>query len=53
MLGSLTMLLDKGFSLESLLSESLSSGSVNHPLRLAVVVLGVLRPEMEQGFVSS
>ena len=58
MLGSPTRLLDKGFlseSLlsESLLSESLLSGSVNHPLRLAVVVLGVLRPEMEQGFVSS
>ena len=48
MLGSPTILLDKGF-----LSESLLSGSVNHPLRLAVVVLRVLRPEMEQGFVSS
>ena len=53
MLGSPTILLDKGFLSESLLSESLLSGSVNHPLRLAVVVLGVLRPEMEQGFVSS
>ena len=53
MLGSPTILLDKGFLSESLLSESLSSGSVNHPLRLAVVVSWVLRPEMEQGFVSS
>ena len=53
MLGSPTMLLDKGFLSRSSLSESLSSGSVNHPLRFAVVVSGVLRPEMEQGFVSS
>ena len=52
-LGSPTRLLDKGSSSELLLSELLLSGSVNHPLRLAVVVSWVLRPEMEQGFVSS
>ena len=50
MLGSPTKLLDNGFSLVSL-SESLSLGSVNHPLRLAVFVRSwVLRPKMEQGF---
>ena len=50
MLGSPTKLLDKGFLLVSL-SESLSLGSVNHPLRLAVFVRSwVLRPRMEQGF---
>jgi hypothetical protein len=52
MLGSPTKLLDKGFSLVSL-SESLSLGRVNHPLRLAVFVRSwVLRPKMEQGFES-
>ena len=50
MLGSPTKLLDRGFSSVSF-SESLSSGSVNHPLRLAVFVHSwVLRPRMEQGF---
>ena len=50
MLGSPTKLLDKGLSLVSL-SESLSLGSVNHPLRLAVFVRSwVLHPRMEQGF---
>ena len=50
MLGSPTKLLDRGSSLVSL-SESLSLGSVNHPLRLAVFVCSwVLRPKMEQGF---
>ena len=39
MLGSPTKLLDKGSSLVSL-SESLSLGSVNHPLCLAVFVRG-------------
>ena len=42
MLGSPTILLDKGFWSRSSLSESLSSGSVNHPLRFAVVVSGGL-----------
>ena len=47
-LGSPTRLLERGSS-----SESLSSGSVNHPLRWAVVVSWVLHPEMEQGFVQA
>ena len=42
MLGSPTMLLDKGFLSRSSLSESLSSGRVNHPLRFAVGVSGGL-----------
>ena len=38
-LGSPTKLLDRGLSVSSIsLSESLSFGSVNHPLRLAVFV---------------
>ena len=52
MLGSPTRLRDNGFSSSSL-SESLSSGSVNHPVRLAVFSFrGFLRPGMEQGFGS-
>ena len=47
-LGSPTRLLERGSS-----SELLSLGSVNHPLRWAVVVSWVLRPEMEQGFVQA
>ena len=47
-LGLPTRLLERGSS-----SELLSSGSVNHPLHWAVVVSGVLRPEMEQGFVQA
>ena len=47
-LGSPTRLLDRGSS-----SESLSSGSVNHPLRWAIVGFWVLHPEMEQGFVQA
>ena len=50
-LGSPTRLRDNGFSSGSL-SESLSSGSVNHPLGLAVFLRGFLRPGMEQGFGS-